>query len=317
MRYLLSIALLLISLPAFSQQTGGVSVGLSLFPVYPLDGNIPADFKNQFVFVDPEDVLDLIVSFPEDLGSPDFNPDIPSSRRMLQIRSRKHVLPAISVQVTNDAQGMYLYRYTVANQLGAKQEISAMYFSSATLSSDDVSQPQSWQASKPDGQIGWLAQTAQSRIQPGSSLGGFTISSKYKPGFSLAYFQGPAPAGLSTEQLPPLVLEQLKPFLQLYGNSQAEMVIAPRYHSETTSPAIVPEFHGAVQSLIGQGKLSPDSVFIKEVMSVLRNYSNAAEEAGDTPVEEFTGPPLEIKQKPAAGLESEIYAAMKFSLDLK
>ena len=123
-------------------QSGVVAVGLSPVPIWPQSGVVPAEFRDWYVFLDPE-AGELVLSYPENLGSPDFerSPGIPLIKR-INVGDRV----AASVSVAVDAHGPHFeYRYRVSNDAGAdpirhlEMEVPAF-----VEEAYDVSAPKNW-----------------------------------------------------------------------------------------------------------------------------------------------------------------------------
>lgn len=114
-------------------------------PVYPGEGAIPPELRNEFVFQDPASPHDLIVSFPEDLGSPHFDPENPGPRKVFKYVSRKHVRPEGSVLLRKD-NDHYLYDYGFGNRSGAGQVLNAVRLYVVVSSEEILERPEFWGA---------------------------------------------------------------------------------------------------------------------------------------------------------------------------
>lgn len=123
-----------------------------------------------------------------------------------------NVLPEVNVEVTFDeVQQLWQYRYSLGNQLGAKQDIKAfrIRFETSDQASTSVEAPDGWRGYVLRG--GWHAGAAwranvadpngdaveqllltprPAQISAGRSLSGFAITSSQPPGFVRAYVQG-------------------------------------------------------------------------------------------------------------------------------
>jgi hypothetical protein len=101
-------------------QNGGLVTrgGLSLVPLYPPDGVLSPQYKDQFVFMDATNMNTVVVAIP--------NPT--SGKRTVQkIPLAADVRPTVSVKVAVNPTGGYVYTYTVSNDPSAKQAIARWF----------------------------------------------------------------------------------------------------------------------------------------------------------------------------------------------
>jgi len=203
-----TLALILIAataITAAAQQRDTVKLSLDFpVPAWPANGVIPPELKNHYVFVDLAK-NEYIVAYPENLGSPTFEKDGPSDRRVNRYKLQRDVDPRVAVAVTASTGGKYKYAYTVLNSPSAKESLDqwAVVLPDA-VDSSTVKQPAGWfgviqkgrkfpvvnpdwiksgsaavfSFAKPDGQI-----------LPGSVKAGFELESDLKPGFTVGFFR--------------------------------------------------------------------------------------------------------------------------------
>ncbi len=326
-RLCLTVSLMLgANLAILGQQQRGLTGRVSLVPAYPPDGNIPPQYSNQFVFADTK-TGDLVLSFPENLGMPDFAQN-PGRRITVKLELGTHVLPAISVRTWKDDPGKYVYEYNLENRPGARQAIMNCYLPLPSPESvRDIQQPSGWGnssfnlglASSNIGEmsgIGWFSRGEAHAVRPGSQLHAFRVTSVNRPGFVTVYVRGNAHVLAVPGELPDEVSKQLLPLRRLENDSQPLLTIGPRFRPDTNKIVIAGEFFAGISRLIGHHQLDAEAAFVKEALSVLKTYLEAAQQQGNTPAEQFIGPPLQFSQKPSPGLETEIYEALKLSLDI-
>lgn len=128
-------------------------------------------------------------------------------------QSADKVAPRISVDVSFDSlRGLWIYRYTVANDTSARQAISSIDFGVDPLAAPSdpltASGPQGWKgwvfpysvdtyrsgvtffARFADDSLGPESGPPPARINPGDSLSGFVVTSPFPPGYARSYVQG-------------------------------------------------------------------------------------------------------------------------------
>ena len=325
------ISILAIAFLAFGQT----SIRVFRVPPYPQDGQIPPQYANQYVFADPL-TEDYIISYPENLGTPEFAQN-PGRRITARVERAIHIAPEISVE-TRRNEGKYLYEYSIKNGPGARQTIKRFMISLPMLDeTEPIAEPAGWihgklnqlaRSNSPaptpvpailenaDLGISWMVVgQPHTMAAQGAGARGFKILSPNKPGFVPVFVYGAAKVLAVPGELPDEVSSQLKPLMGV-ADSKSVMTLGPRFKPDTHKVIIVSDLLSGINRLTSAHKLDADSPFLKEAVTALRGYMQAAEAAGETPLEEFNGPAIQVNTSPAPGLETEIYDAMKLSLDL-
>ena len=149
-------------------------------------------------------------------------------------------------------------------------------------------------------------------------MSGFTVASALKPGFVSATAKGTSTSpDFSALNIPSRVHQALTALENSGFNERAVLTIGPQYPSGTNLLRMVSNFREGLVVLEQHGYLSRSSLFASEAIDVLTRYLDGAKFSADGPASDYVGPSLVLKQKPAAGLESQIYEAMKLSLGMK
>ena len=201
--------------------TSRLRVELPPVTAYPPDGNIPAELKDRFVFLD-EDSGDLVVSFSPDLNSenPELGQEIQETRITERVGLAISTCPSLSVviQAAGDGQSRgYEYRYRLRDRGAGKQPITkwVMPLSGQEPIGSMVSPP-GWGREESDikpavleasaawgdtyreelqramlrRRIRWWSQHSQWRVEPGNALEPFSFTTEARPVSSARIFKG-------------------------------------------------------------------------------------------------------------------------------
>jgi hypothetical protein len=287
-----------------------------------------------------------VLAIPESLGRAKSD-DEPGPRTIQRFDLENQVRPSLSADVRVSGE-RFEYSYRVANDKAARKPImrfnvvvppAAHQYSVGSMSAAGpeeyaMSAPPNWKASAMSTQVtaaraslgvratsslDWFKHDPRSvddplasAIMPGTALEGFRVMSSRRPGFTTAYFRGSEKLNLPSD-LPPVVLEQAAPALTLEFNSQPVITVAPMFEATAPKLVIVADFHAGISRLVANRLLDGDSPAVKEALGILGHYLEVAR-AVDQELETFTGPSITFKERPRAGFEAEILAAMKLSV---
>jgi len=193
-----------VTISGAAQQRDAASLGLNFpVPAWPANGVIPAEMKNQFVFVDlPNN--EYVVAYPENLGSPNYEKDGPAERRVHRYKLQRDVDPQVAVAITA-AGGKYKFVYAVSNGPKAKQSIDqwALVLPEGANAAT-VKQPAGWFGAfqknrklpvangewiKDGSAVVFSYSKTEGQIQPGESKAGFELDSDLRPGFTVGLFR--------------------------------------------------------------------------------------------------------------------------------
>lgn len=263
----------------------------------------------------------------------------PGPRQELRVQLRKDVSAMAYVSFGLDSLGRTTYAYTLANQPDAKQDLG--FFSlpvpspgsnlpSTAVSSISVSQnapiilgSTGWAPTVPQPEKGivrlsWSQQPGSTGIRVGGILSGFVIASALKPGFVGATVKGISMSpNLGALNVPSRVHQALTALEDSGFNERTVLTIGPQFPSGTNLLRIISNFREGMVVLEQHGYLKGTSPFTAEAIEVLTRYLDGAKFAGDGPASDYVPPSLAFQSKPAAGLETQIYEAMKLSLGVK
>jgi len=327
-------------------------------PIWPQDGKIPPELQDRYVFITSgRDALMILL--PETPGGdikgpkkvvryPLYNqldPGVAFAIRELQPSERSLTYSSMSgpsygvpplrfpSMVQLEAEGDYLYQYTISNGRAAKDAIGNW---SLVVAADTVAVPTHhtgedvhaswlsgwiatpgraggpWQQAEvpgaPNGElVSWFlsaASTTGVRVAPGESLGGFQIKSDRKPGFTTAYFKV-APADdrspLDPEEIPREVAAQARFLTNIRLDRKTGLTLGPMFTLDAPRAEIVANFRAGIGRWIEKHQLDPQSSFVKEVQQALQT-------------EPATGQDGVIQSQPTNQRETEIMQALRISL---
>jgi hypothetical protein len=296
------------ALPVLAQQ------GAAVFsPVPPLnrDGTVP-DMKDNFVFVDPP-TGDIVLAYPD--------PQAPGQNKKLRFGRHNQVDPVVTSTVTALPGGGYKYAYTVQNGPKGKKKLQSWSISSGTGDNSLAAKHPLWTASSAPSAVGrpgtirpevmvTFNADSKTKLAQGVASGGFEIVSAYRPGVTVGYAQGEVDAEIPDSlvaSLPQKAKDQLLPLLAPQWDSVQVLTIGPKYARDDPKTIVAMDFYRTLQQLSITGGLKADSAFVTGGLAVLESYLRSPGSASLTPRLDFLG-------KASAGLESEIAAAMRISL---
>ena len=105
--------------------------------------------------------------------------------------------------------------------------------------------------------------------------------------------------------LPDTVRRQLALVINPDWDTAQTMTIGPKFAPTDPKPTVAMDFHDALNKLAVVGPLRPDSVFVSSALKALSTFMAAPESMSLD---------LSYLEKAAPGLESEVAAAMRISL---
>jgi len=192
-------------------------------PVWPADGK-PSPAAGQFVFRDSA-TGEIVVSYPA----------LDNANRRVTFRFwlQNRVEPQVFIQLSRNAESLYVYRYELANGASAKTPTWAWDVVGpgndpniaithpvwdGTNFQDPVAPQALLKTAKQAAFLSWAG--VSTPIAPGSKVPDFQIISGYKPGFTTAYATGNG--GINApDELTEQVAEQLLPLQRVSGNEKA------------------------------------------------------------------------------------------------
>jgi hypothetical protein len=316
--------------------TGSTITGqISQIPLYP-GSVVPPELSGKLLFFDPES-RELVISYPDNVADPNFALN-PGPRTVVRTKLKKDIRVLAFVAIAKDVMGSYGYSYTLANQLDAKQGVS--HFSlpvpspgsnlpAGAVSSEIVTQnapsilgnASGWtsrltSADRGVVQLEWSTTTGEG-LPPGGLASGFNASSALKPGFVHAIVRGFSGLPLTISNLPLPVQQSLVDLENSGYNQQVLMTLGPQFSASTNLIAIAANFLEGIATLKHHGYLDSASPFVQEATVTLTQFLEGTRFGSNGPAADYKGPSLVVGQRPIGPLESQIYEAMKLSLDLK
>lgn len=280
-------------------------------------GNSSAAPGKSYVFLD-KNRSEMVLDYVDNPDQTQLNQGS-ENRRVVRFNLNNQVDASFASRVETLGQ-YFLYSYSVGNAKNARQAINTFLIPVPTsFQGDSIESPNLWAGVSSPSEIyavenaigddsgkilSWYSQDYEaSVIKPGSEEDGFKVTSKLKPGFSLAYVQGGLRPKLTSE-IPPHVLEQTVPIMQIENNSQNVLILAPRYSQEAPLTVIAKDFIKGINRAAELGQVNAQSLAVKEAIEVLDRFL----EKGNTK--------LNISAEPQTNFEAEILEAIKISLNL-
>jgi len=265
-------------------QQGQASAGFSPVPTITADTIVPED-SPQYVFLGPT-IYDITLSYPEDLASGKRS----GPRRTYKLKMLNNVSPIVTTVVTANADGSFDYAYAVQDDLSARDAIRVWSIAMPAVDAADSTAHPVWRASSeparghaaaPPGAVSMTPvvfvawrEPKGSAIGRGAAVQGFHIKSFYRPGPTLLYARSDEDFAVPAD-LPQEVLKQLEPLRSPEWRDRAVLVTGPRFPKEWGRDIVSGEFKNGIARLVAEGRLKPDSKFVKSVNPVLDALSLA------------------------------------------
>lgn len=288
---------------------------IGVVPPWPADGSISEELRHLSVFFDPRsNELVIISSMADYLGA-----------REIPLRFELHNQAAsiLTSKVTRDERGLYIYEYSVVAGLTSRRPLSRWSLLIPGGESQlTIGSASSWDTEHADTDmvdrlpskhtpLRYVHFTAKpgAEFAPGSGASGFSIVSKYAPGYVTSFARSTTRTELPYAKLlglPKAVLEQVQRATAPHLDNQTALVIGPRFDRDTPMATVASSFDYAIQHYsMGKGELSPVSEFVKLTSAALRSFTeNGAELAI----------PTDLLSKARSPREKEIANALKMSL---
>lgn len=296
-------------------------VVISQFPPYPGDEIIqqdPSRFLSYPLQVDFADHQLVLVRSSED-------DKIEISRFDLSNQTS----PELSVQVSSEDPGRWVYHYTVSNGPSAKRSIDTWYLEIPPPSRSDPDsqsseevfprdrsasawnfvhytfQPGRWAAR-------WSHDSKSAGLSPGQGAEEYTIETDRKPGFVIAYFQNSVAPAQFPENLPNDLEELVRGALQdLHFNSTAAMTLGPKFRADAPPRAIAADLHVGISRMARHGLLAQDSPFVRQTLDYLQSVID------DPSLDESRLLPVYRGSRPADAREQRLSSALSLALQGK
>jgi hypothetical protein len=309
--------------PSSSAGQKSETAALADFPVptWPADGNIPAELKNKYVFVDLEK-NEYVLAYPSNLGTPAFEKDGPAPLKIARYELLRNVDPDVAVEVTRSGSGKVKYAYTVTNRAAAKQSIDQwLLVVPLQAAGDSINHPAGWfsilqkgrtfKLKNPEWIRGgaaavWSFEKDTEVIQPGSTKKGFEIESNLKPGFAIGYFsraESVAATVATSGNIPKAVKDQLDPLLSIEYNSKTVLTIGPKFDKAVDDRTVALDFIEGINSLSRSGALDANSEFVKNTLSDLKGIAPSA-----------GGAAVKLTAQARTPMETEVLNALRAAL---
>ncbi len=301
---------------AADQAQPKVAIRLSPVPLWPQNNDTSQLPKAQFVFLSLS-TGEFVISYPKDLSASDD-----SERVTLRFGTHSLVDPQVTAHVTLGQDGTFTYAYQISNGVNARQPVAKITLLIPTEYSEAEAHHPTWKIERPKSAslrdlesptrpvapVEWSAETSQP-IQPGGSATGFSMNSKYRPGFTQVILKGRTTKGEYTSEiaatLPQPVRDQVDKVLTPAWDSQTRLVLGPQFPKDASQLDIAQNLLYGISVLSRHGDLSPDSSFVKGAISTLRAHL----ESGSVTSLDASRMTFLSNAKP--GLEAEIANALQ------
>jgi hypothetical protein len=303
--------------PVARAQQG--SIEMSPVPFWPPTAEHLEQRPGQFVFFDPV-TREWVVSYPEDMTAPQT-----SQKVEVRFGRASEVKPVVSAHVERRADGSYSYSYVVQNDASARNPVARWTLLVPVGDESFRATHANWGASRNEAgnptvlnpgarrlaELHWTPPNANALLRAGDTVGPFSITSSFPPGFTVIAAKGRISREYTPEiaaSLPPAAAAQLSPFLEPAWDSAIRITLGPWFHPDESIATIAANFQYGMSVLVDQQALDANSVFVKSALSAFETYlaSDAATVLDPNR--------MDFLSKAAPGLETEIANALRLTL---
>ncbi len=293
---------------------GGASVGLAPAPVWPPDGNVPPELKDNSIFFRPE-TSELVVI--PDAAGPAASP--------ITFQLRNRAVPTVASAVKRDASGGYVYEYRIG--ASGKSRGPLQQWSLLVPAEDPklvAGAPARWNAQQENTDMVdrpapkhlllkyiHFNAVAGAEVAAGGSVPGFRVVSSNLPGYVTSFARSKASNPFSPAALKGVskaLFDRVAAAASPEWDAQLRLVVGPRYLPQTETLMIATGFQYALEHFSARGELQEDSPFVKGAMASISAYVQ----------NRSTGPfqpgQLQFLSAAQTPLEKEMAEAMAISL---
>lgn len=311
-RGLILIALLALAAGAQDRNTNPV-------PQWPVDGRIPPEESDRFVFLTP-DKHTIVVLVPE--GS---EAGINGPKRIVKVPLMNNLAPFVSASIRVEPSGVLSYRYVIGNGAQAEDAIGAWSLiippvdPSLRVTHVSHDNEQRWGGApafvavasrslfpdEPPGRyLTWFHQ-GNSLIPPGKKLDGFRLESSYRPGLTTAWFSSGKLVKFD-QSWPKVVFQQLLLLEDRKWRQKNVPTIGPMFPPDTPVERIVASFLKGMDHMLQTGWINSSSPFTGEVINMLHALRQST----------HSGKCRVLTARPGTRTEMAIATALRVSLDI-
>jgi len=313
----LALLTMVLTCPVMQRQVPEVAALL----FWPSDGRVAKAFDRNLVFRDPATEA-IVVAYPPEPGqASDPNVNVTVRREFFRFYLNNRVAPVVSSSVMRKPEGEYLYTYQVENCPEAKTPIRMWAIAGPPVEAADPefrSSHPSW-AAYPRPRVNAAKQTLlpgvppgpfvtwekwEEPLAPGSKLGGFQVTSGFRPGFTTAFVVGDGSLETPGEGVSEEMIKQYEPLQRPEVMRRTTLTIGPRFAPQTTNLEVAAAFQQDLQVLIEDEWLDGDSLFLQNLLAGLRSY-----------IESRGASALTLQAVAQPGIETEIANALRLSLE--
>lgn len=317
------------------QQASG---GISMVPPWPSNGKPPPELAGkQFVYLDVE-TGEYVICYPRGLETGE---GLSGPLVTLRWAPGNLVEPEIAVTVSRNLSGEFVYDYTMRNGATAKRPMNSWSLVVPPTDRSIRLEHPRWYSSRrnpvdpPPGVrdpriaaplaglydppklrirtnmgmfLGWHSSSRAPVLAPGQTLSGFRAVSRFRPGITTAYARN-ASALSFPRRAPGELTEQVVPLKRPEINRRWVLTVGPKYDTEggpeMSDVWVAADFAYGIRRLLNHRRLSAESPFVQEVLSLLQSFVDAGRAYR-----------VEFEAAPSAGLESELASAIRLALKL-
>lgn len=264
----------------------------SSIPTWPEEGAEQRDhggLDGNYVFLS-EDGAHMVLAYETDVPRSERDEGIGNLR--VERFERNNQVDALVFVDVQRMGSYYTYEYRISNSAQARQAIRNLsVIATRFVDGDTISGPRLWGAAHVSSRINavryaigrsegvfldWYVDDPASNVDPdasailpGGELGGFRVTTRVKPGITLAYVQGGEPPALRKD-MPRAVLEQTVPLMQIEFNSQNVVTVGPKFDADASQREILSDFYSGIVRMLDAGDIDSNSPAVGRALAVLQ-----------------------------------------------
>lgn len=302
----------LLPLASLFAQPQGVASHISPIPLWPADGVLSPEKANESLFYSPETEQLVVIT-----------DEARASGEAIRFDLRSKAVAEVAASVTQSGEA-FVYSYQIANSPKSVGRLQAWSLLLPADSQMRASARPPWSVVRESTprQDRFAAQNvsldfihfstlAETSLAPGAGASGFSVVSRYRPGYASAFSKSLAENPLSESNLgalPPDLRDKIRSLIGPDLDGKMDLALSPRYNVDTPLEAVAAGLHNAITRFIGRKSLSATSPFVKAALDeLLKQFTNAPERA-------VSGDQFAFLDSAETAKEREIATVIRFSV---
>ncbi len=274
---------------------------------------------------------ELVARYSSGIGATGVVSETESAELRVKLQNLSY--PEIAFHVTQlPDDGGFNYLYRLSNKSGASRPITSWGLMSPEADRSLKLTHPTWQTSSTEGTgnsgvvseseavanlpgpgvklrafprklVRWTTTLDGHPVQAGASLTLFSVTSEFRPGWTTAYVGSDGGVQRPEGKIPAGVEKELNILLRPENYYSPILTIGPQFGPDVGHSWIAGNWHLGIQRMVKQGRLSPDSAYVAELLRSLAQIAQS-----ELNLE------LSVSSKPAPGMEALLDKIVRMAL---